>query len=255
MWRFAFLFVVVLGALAIVIGLIAGVGVFRAAQLRAANAPASPAAAPASRPAPVPAPLSDANRAASAGNPGAPAATANNAPAPRPPAAGQVAPILLLARDATLQGDDFKLADDGKAIVNWINRGDVLEWVVQIPRSGEYAVDLEYACDPKEGGGGAEVSFGIWPRILIAVRPTASWQDFQTMSTRMLVPEGKFSFILRPYYLIPDRQLMNLRSVKLTLVQEMEVSPMPDRTRRFRIPRGGFDGRGMDGRGFGDFPR
>jgi hypothetical protein len=236
-----FLLVVVVGALAVVMSLIVGAGVFRAAKLRSASvAPATnaPPAEPASRPAAK----DPGSSAAAATIAAAPGQKASAAP-PAAPAAPKAPPIQLRVSDAILHGEDFRVIGQGneKTLVNWTNRDDLLEWVAVIPISGQYEIEFEYAAAPRESGGASELGFGMWPRANFAVMPTDGWHDFKTASVgKMLIPAGRTSVILRPVVIIPNRQLMNLRSIRLTLLHEMEVPTFPDRRSRRPFFRGGF---------------
>jgi hypothetical protein len=144
---------------------------------------------------------------------------------------------MMYVKDAVIRGDDLRIdAKDTKATVNWQNRFDSLEWSVIVPRTGEYSVEMEYACDPNQGGGVFSLLFSGRTRAMAGVRPTSGWQDYQMVEVaRAYLAAGPNEVVLRPTYLQPDHILMNLRSIRVTLVREMDEIP---------------EGRPMRGRGF-----
>lgn len=217
MWRGALAILAIIGALVLVIALAIGAGVYRAARLQAASdAPvAAPSTTPTSRPATQPAVLQAVL-----------AATQEVKKA-------EEGPLLLLAKDAVIHG--FLLQIKGempKFLTGWTDLRDSVEWPVDIARGGFYQVDVEYACDPSKGGGVVTFQAGR-TRSPFAIVPTNGWDDYRTLNaTRMYLPPGAGTLVVRPTYLSPDRALLNLRSVKLTLIREIDEPEVPRFRRR-----------------------
>lgn len=263
MWRAAFLFMVVIGALVAVLAGVAGVGLWQAARLHAGvdPAPAAPTtpASPTNPVGPATMPLSPPDLDTAATRPAAGAvappvarvkpavpagqrgpdgdrAAAPVVPGPAGPDPARARPIVLAAKDATLVGDGVRLEGRGaeQVATNWRGPGDGLEWSVEVPQGGLYEVQVEYACHPQEGGGIVSVGAGR-SRIAVPVRPTAGWDDFQTTRLGILsLRAGGNTVLARATWVAPDRQMMNLRSVRLTLVRAVDDAPDPEPPPRVR---------------------
>lgn len=236
MLRLAFLILVVMGALAMLVTLFVGMGMYQVAVLREpSEAPSTAAVGPTTEPAMRP-----------ATTPAAPIAAAPVAspavvviPPPRPAPAADVAPdklILLTAAQATLVGDNLRLDPAAPpTIMDWSHRGDGLEWTAHVPVAGLYDVEMNYACDRTNGGGVFIVRAGRGG-LSASVRPTFGWEDYQNAYVgKLYLPQGPTALYLRPVYMLPGGRLMNLRSVSLKLVKAMDE---PDLRSPFSRRRG-----------------
>jgi len=249
MLRLAFLLLVVIGALALLVGLVAGIGLYQAARLQepvatpvaAAANPVATHAQPAISPAPAATQPAAADAAVAIAKPAPappPVARVENGGEVVPPAAPHpeaVPPVILLAQDAVLIGEDVRLdAVREPVIVNWSNRNDGVEWTAQVPASGLYDVEFTYACNRLEGGGVFTIRAGPG-YIAPSIRPTAGWDDYQTQyAGKLYLGRGASAVLIRPTYLQPGGKLMNLRSVKLTFVKEIAEPEFRESFRRRR---------------------
>jgi hypothetical protein len=140
-------------------------------------------------------------------------------------------PILLPVKSAVIHGDDLKLeGEDVKTAVDWRNRRDELEWSLDVPRAGLYEVEMEYASGARDGGGMFRLTVNS-RRFTATVVPTRGWDQYQWQAVgRLYLRAGPATAVMQPLFLQPDHALMNLRTVRVTLVQEV---PEP---RRFRRP-------------------
>ncbi len=222
MLRLTFLILVVVGALTMIVGLFAGMGMYQAARLQdqTPGEPAPVATAstrPATRPTTAPASPSG-ERAVS------PAVVV--IPPPKPELAAVIVPdkpIVLTAAAATIIGDNLRLDPAAPpTIMDWSHRADGLEWTAQVPAAGLYDVEMTYACDRTDGGGVFTMRAGRGG-LSASVRPTLGWEDYQTAYIgKLYLSQGPTSLYLRPVYMLPGGRLMNLRSVSLKFVKTID---------------------------------
>jgi hypothetical protein len=240
MMRTAFLILVLLGALAAVVGLVAGFGLWQTALADATEDPtpqtagttpaattSSPAVTPPAATLPSPTPTL----------PAVVAAAQPNAAIPKPPdanaAVDRPGDIVLRAANAVVQGFDLRLEGEGfdKRAVNWVNRRDALEWpVVQVPTTGIWEVELEYASDGEAGGGMITLAVGR-SQLFVRIDPTGGWNDYRKVSANMFIRAGEGTVLIRPTVVQMRQSLMNLKGVRLRLVSE---EPENFGRRRFR---------------------
>ena len=255
MVRALFLMLVLIGSLAAIVLLLVGLGVWQAVQIQqpepilaaATSQIATPATSPATAGALPGARNGNANGIASA----SPANTAiQDAAAAKAAPIGSSAEIaragieevgdashvilvdkatlLLPVSAAVLDGFDIRLEGEGanRTIVNWVTRTDMLHWEDPVvPTSGLWELEIEYACDPNEGGGAFLLMVGR-SRTVVGIQPTSGWNDYQKRAvTRLYLREGTEGVVIRPLYLPENRALMNIRSAKLTLIDANIVRP------------------------------
>jgi hypothetical protein len=126
-------------------------------------------------------------------------------------------------KDAVLIGDDLRLDPVAlQTVIDWTNRRDGLEWTAQVPASGLYDVEITYSCDRTDGGGVFTIRAG--PGGLSAsVRPTGSWDDYQSQyAGKLYLQQGPTQLFMRPVYMLPGGRLMNLRAVTLKFVKQID---------------------------------
>jgi alpha-L-fucosidase len=120
----------------------------------------------------------------------------------------------LRAEDALVKGHARYEAGDKRAIGFWTNVSDTITWTFQVPRAGEYSVELEYACDPASAGSEVEVRAdkgGVTTKI----GSTGSWSAFQRAAVgRLPFAEGEATLTVKALSK-PGDGVMNLRSVRL----------------------------------------
>ena len=232
MLRLAFLFLVILGALAALVSLFVGMGLYQAARLQEpAILPPTSATAQSAIPALA---TTRSSTAPASVIPRSAAVTAQPAAEPAAkPAVADVAidrPVLLAARDAVLIGEDLRLDPVAmQTIVDWTNRRDGVEWTAQVPTAGLYDVEITYSCDRVDGGGVFTMRAGPGG-ISASVRPTSGWDDYQSLYVgKLYLQQGPTQLFIRPVYMLPGGKLMNLRAVTLKFVKQINE---PD----FRLP-------------------
>lgn len=222
MLRLTFLILVVVGALAVIVGLFAGMGMYQAAKLQAeppaTSATDSGTSRPTTRPTTVPA--------VSARGPTLASPEVVVIPPPKPEPAAEIAPdkpIVLTAAAATIIGDNLRLDPAAPpTIMDWSHRADGLEWTVQVPAAGLYDVEITYACDRTDGGGVFTMRAGRGG-LSASVRPTLGWEDYQSAYVgKLYLSQGPTSLYIRPVYMLPGGRLMNLRSVSLKFVKAID---------------------------------
>jgi hypothetical protein len=150
-----------------------------------------------------------------------------------PPLDPDAAPLVLDAASAVVHGDGGlhvaagPAAADPKALVDWRAESDTVSWAVDVPTTGMYVVELEYACDPQAGGGAYWVQLNqalaarLQVRLTQLVRPTGGREDYRTVNLGLTyLPAGRTDVLVRPVSLKTDRPLMNLRAIRLRLTKD-----------------------------------
>ena len=93
---------------------------------------------------------------------------------------------------------------------------DYAEWTVDLPKEGEYEIDLTYACPKWTQGGKFTLKVGDKSLPLVA-EPTRYETSFRVMTIgKLTLPAGKTTVTLQPEGLtVKEHHYMNLRSVQL----------------------------------------
>jgi hypothetical protein len=228
MLRLLFLLLVVIGGLAISLGVIFSVGLARHAS--SLNRPAEPPATsqpPASQPATNVSPASPL--------PTAPSATPSiPAPAvPPPPAIGPAAPVVPVAPQAIarpvivlspatgyLRGDEIQLEREEVPVLGaWRRVQDYIEWKAVITQDGFYRVEIFYACE--DGSGGEFVLRAGSNKFIATTIGTGGWTNFKSAIVGIAeLPAGKVRVAIKPSELPIGHALMRLREVRLVPVAE-----------------------------------
>lgn len=122
--------------------------------------------------------------------------------------------VLLMANDATVHGQNARVESDKGAIGYWTNPLDTVDWSFVVRKGGQFAVQIELACDSGSQGSTFEVSVGE-TKLVGHVPSTGSWSTFTVLNLgQATVGEGKITLTVRPLDM-PNGAVMNLRSVKL----------------------------------------
>lgn len=96
----------------------------------------------------------------------------------------------------------------------WSSADDFVTWTLDVPTSGRYRVEIEYACDPQAAGHRllAMTSAG---QLSWTVKPTASWDDYQRAEIGTIeLRSGVQPLTLKPASR-PLPALLDLRTVRL----------------------------------------
>ncbi|HZK81624.1 MAG TPA: hypothetical protein VFC46_11165 [Humisphaera sp.] len=160
------------------------------------------------------------------------------------PAAPEYTSIELWAKDATLYGD-VKLVDkkvaargepprDERAARKWKMRGemgghpvtahlsgfskpgDYAEWTVELPKAGEYEIDMTYASPTWDSNGHFVLSLG-GKEIASKTQSTRYDTNFRVVTVgKLSLPAGKTTLTVRPTERSANERLvMNVRSVSI----------------------------------------
>lgn len=125
--------------------------------------------------------------------------------------------LTLTAADAELVGHAIKLeTKDGVPNIGfWTDTRDFIQWPVVIRRAGTFSIEATYACDPASGGSEVVLVIGE-AEVTALVRPTASWNDFQTAHVGQITVSqpGNYTVIVKAKSK-PGQGVVNLRSVVL----------------------------------------
>ncbi|MBX3448860.1 MAG: HEAT repeat domain-containing protein [Planctomycetaceae bacterium] len=96
----------------------------------------------------------------------------------------------------------------------WSSADDFVTWTLDVPTSGRYRVEIEYACDPQAAG---HRLLAVTPagQLSWTVKPTANWDDYQ----RAEIGTIELSSGVQPITLKPGARplpaLLDLRTVRL----------------------------------------
>ncbi len=122
----------------------------------------------------------------------------------------QSAPAAAITGNAQLETE----AGHEQNIVHWAITHDFVEWTVNVTQSGNFDVELNYACDPKSGGQ-ITVSAGS-AKLNITIPPTKSWADFTVAKVGQLKLDksGPVTITIKPVKK-QGEGLLNLRNVVL----------------------------------------
>lgn len=216
MLRMLFLLLVIVGAFAVVFGVVLGVGVMR----MSAHAPAAVALGPSPQPVVAPA----------AAAPAAVPAMAVLAPPPITPASLPPAPpvadgrIVLKPGDAALKGDYLRIMPNGDLRFG-ARKGVSAVWQIFDAPAGDYHVDLTYSADD-DGGGEiiVQVSQDGGDSFTADIEPTGSAAKYKTVrpGTLHFTGKRKAGLIIRSRR-VRDEDLMRLRKVELVPLEPAAV--------------------------------
>lgn len=216
MLRLVFLLLVVLGALAVTLGLIFGIGIAR----RASTVQNEPAVAAASSAPP-------ATQGAAATSPSQPSAPATQAAAPvvspPPPAVPDGAIVVSLSpAQAELTGDEIQIERDPLPTIGaWRRVQEYVLWHANVPAKGFYRIDMLYACE--EGSGGEFVLKAGANKFVSETHGTGGWDKFKWVTLGTAKINSSVTLAIKPTELLPGHSLMRLREVRLVLVSEPKM--------------------------------
>ncbi|MFM7835814.1 MAG: dehydrogenase, partial [Planctomycetaceae bacterium] len=97
------------------------------------------------------------------------------------PVAGELQPdgsILLPASAAEIYGPSLVYEGKYGNLGFWCSTEDYARWTFEVPRSGDWRVELEFACD--DGTAGSPIRFSTGTRLLTARVPgTGTWDEYR----------------------------------------------------------------------------
>jgi alpha-L-fucosidase len=121
----------------------------------------------------------------------------------------------LLATDAKIIGGTAQLEDDH--IGYWTNAKDSITWQAVVPKDGDYAVEVTYACE--NGAAGSEFVIATSNDATAAttgtVQATGGWGNFVTKPLAHLHLKAGAQTVTVKVSSMPNGAVMNLREVKL----------------------------------------
>ncbi|HZL33805.1 MAG TPA: hypothetical protein VFC78_00760 [Tepidisphaeraceae bacterium] len=100
-------------------------------------------------------------------------------------------------------------------ITGWRESEDAAVWTLNLPRAGEYEIDLTYACPKWQEGGEFVLSIG-GKDLSIQTEGTRGEASFRAAALgKLTLPAGKGSLTVHPAGTLKGSRGMNLRSVEV----------------------------------------
>lgn len=100
----------------------------------------------------------------------------------------------------------------------WSSSDDVVSWTLDVPASGRYRVDIDYACDP-QAAGHRLIATSRGGSLTHKVTATDGWDDYRTTTIGEIdLPAGVQSVTLKPASR-PLPALLDLKGVRLAPVR------------------------------------
>lgn len=116
-----------------------------------------------------------------------------------PPASGK----LVGASEKTVQNIGF-----------WMKQPDTISWKINNAKAGHYKLEIDYACAPDTAGTPVDIAQGS-DSLQWTVSPTASWQDYRTVSPGLIRLQQGDNTITFKAAAKPKIGVANIRSVRL----------------------------------------
>lgn len=122
--------------------------------------------------------------------------------------------VQLTAKSAKPRGGMIRYETDQNCLGYWRDNNDFAEWLIELPKAGEFKLELEYACNTEDAGGKFRVQFGDGLQVHSQVESTNSWGDYlQKELTSIKLDAGRHRVSV--HSLKDQGPLMKLRSIKL----------------------------------------
>jgi hypothetical protein len=127
--------------------------------------------------------------------------------------------VTLTAADADLKGDHLQVENVGGPpnIGFWTDAKDQTAWTVDVPKVGDYTVEIEYACEPANSGSTFRVHVdGATEGVEGTVPDTGGWGSFrtETLTGTLHLDAGRHTITVTPLAM-PHGAVMNLRRLML----------------------------------------
>ena len=133
---------------------------------------------------------------------------------PQPVAAAADGSITLPAAAAEIYGPTLVFEDKYGNLGYWSATEDHARWTLEVPRGGDWTVELDFACDDSTAGG--LIRFSTGTRLLTARVPgTGTWDNYQTWRAGTIdLHRGRVQLtVTTPER--PGTALLDLRSIRL----------------------------------------
>ncbi len=127
--------------------------------------------------------------------------------------------FLLKAEDADIHGSSAQVEtkDNIPNVGYWTNQNDTVSWDVDVPKEGNYQVEIEYACPAESAGSAYRVGVGNAAEgVTGTVGSTGDWNTFhtETLSDPLHLAAGRQTVQVVPVSM-PHGAVMNLRHIRL----------------------------------------
>jgi putative heme-binding domain-containing protein len=122
--------------------------------------------------------------------------------------------IVLPASAAEIYGPTLVFENKYGNLGFWSSTADHARWTVEVPRGGDWIVELDFACDNSTAGG--LIRFSTGTRLLTARVPgTGSWDEYQTYRAGTIdLHRGRLQLtVTTPDQ--PQTALLDLRAIRL----------------------------------------
>lgn len=124
----------------------------------------------------------------------------------------------LTAQRAKTRGGMLRYEADKNCLGYWRKKGDYAEWLIDVPNSGKFQVELNFACQEEDAGGQFRVQFGENKQVQSKVKSTETWSDYLQKELAVIkLDAGKQRISI--HSLKDQGPLMKLRSIKLVPVE------------------------------------
>lgn len=120
----------------------------------------------------------------------------------------------LSAKSATARGGMLRYEPDRDCLGYWRKKGDYAEWLIDLPKAGNFKVEIEFACKTEDAGGEFTVQFGENEHVHSTVESTKTWTDYlqkELASIKLEAGKQRVSILSQKN----EGPLMKLRSIKL----------------------------------------
>jgi hypothetical protein len=122
--------------------------------------------------------------------------------------------LILLATNAEIYGPTIILEDQHKNLGYWSSESDRAVWSVEIPKSDDYSIRLNYACADQSAGNGWTLEAGS-KRLTGNIAGTGAWESYRTAEVgRISLSAGKQQIVVRPAGPVREA-LMDLKAIEL----------------------------------------
>lgn len=139
---------------------------------------------------------------------------AGNVNSPERVVAGADGSLLLTAENGLGVGPEIKYMPEWRAF-GWFTAADRVEWEVEVPKAGEYEVQLEWSVSDEEAGREFLLEAGD-QQLTGVVAKSGSWETFTTANIgRLSLKDGLQTFVFKPNKAFGGGALLDLRSLRL----------------------------------------